>query len=225
MKVNEDALDNPVWNSLTDTHFNECIDYGNVKFYKTDYAPFGAFINSEDTSAPIEKHSQLIKDFFIVGNKPKIPEHFKPLIRYVGLQMMLYNQLDIPIKEEIITLNKAHYDQLIDLVELVYPHFFKAKTNTLGTYYGIFKKGELVAITGERFQTKNFIELSAVATHPDHTGKGYATKLIAHAANTIFDKGKIPFLHVDQTNLGPIALYKKLGFTVRREMEYWKISC
>ena len=34
MKINEDVLDNPVWNSKTDTHFNEGIDYGNVKFYK-----------------------------------------------------------------------------------------------------------------------------------------------------------------------------------------------
>ena len=41
MKINEDVLDNPVWNSKTDTHFNEGIDYGNVRFYKTDYTPFG----------------------------------------------------------------------------------------------------------------------------------------------------------------------------------------
>ncbi|MDP5157709.1 MAG: hypothetical protein NWQ07_03920 [Flaviramulus sp.] len=32
MKVNEDELYNPVWKSLTDIHFNQAIDYGNVNF-------------------------------------------------------------------------------------------------------------------------------------------------------------------------------------------------
>lgn len=222
--INEDALDNPVWNALTDTHFNESVDYGNVKFYKTDYTPFGAFINDEDTSYAIEKHSKLIKDFFIVGKEPKMPLNFKPPKKYVGNQMIIYEKIDLPISENIIELNETHYNQLIDLVKLVYPEYFKAKTNTLGSYYGIFKDEKLVAIAGERFQTHNFIEISAVITHPDYTGKGYAKQLITHTTNNIFNKNKTPFLHVDVNNLGPIALYKKLGFNIRRELEFWKIS-
>ena len=224
MKINEGALDNPVWNALTDTHFNEAIDYGNVKFYKTDYTPFGACINNQDTASAIEKHSQLIDDFFIVGAKPKMPKNFKPPTKYVGNQMIIYNKINHPITEDIIELNNMHYDQLIDLIKLAYPEYFKAKTNILGSYYGIFKNDKLIAITGERLQTKNFIEISAVITHPDYTGKGYAKQLVTHTANSIFNKNKIPFLHVDITNTGPIALYKKLGFTIRRELEFWKIS-
>ena len=224
MKINEDALDNPVWNALTDTHFKQSIDYGNVKFYQSDYAPFGAFINDEDTSYAIKKHSKLIKDFFIVGKEPKMPSNFTPAKKYVGYQMIIYNKINHAISEEITQLNDTHYNQLIELIKLVYPEYFKAKTNTLGTYYGIFKNNKLVAVTGERFQTKNFIEISAVITHPDYTGKGYAKQLITHTANGIFNKNKTPFLHVDVTNLGPIALYKKLGFVIRRELEFWKIS-
>lgn len=224
MKINEDALDNPVWNAITDTHFNESIDYGNVKFYKTDYTPFGACINNKDTASAIEKHAQLIEVFFIVGTKPKMPKNFKPPIKYVGNQMILYNKIKHPITEDIVELNSTHYNQLIDLIKLVYPEYFKAKTNTLGSYYGIFKNNKLIAVTGERFQTKNFIEISAVITHPDYTGKGYAKQLVTHTANAIFNKNKTPILHVDITNIGPIALYKKLGFTIRRELEFWKIS-
>ncbi|ULC58540.1 GNAT family N-acetyltransferase [Flaviramulus sp. BrNp1-15] len=225
MKINEVELDNPVWNALTDTHIKECIDYGNVKFYHPHFAPFGAFINDSDTSNAIKEYSKLTKDFFIVGNKPKMPKDFKAAVRYVGYQMIIYEPLQIPINQEIVKLNKSHYEQLIDLVKLVYPHFFKAKTNELGTYYGIFKNGKLIAVTGERFQSKNFIEISAVITHPDHVGKGYAKQLITHTSNEIFKKNKTPYLHVDVNNLGPIALYKKLGFKIRREMEYWRISC
>ena len=224
MAIPEDPLDNPVWFSLTDYHFNQAIDYGNVKFFHPDYGPFGAFINNADTSLAIEKYAELIKDFFIVGDKPKMPLHFKEPIEYIGLQMIIYNKIDNPITETIVELTKSHYNDLIDLVKLVYPAYFKSKTNELGQYYGIYKGKKLVAVTGERMQTNNFIEISAVITHPDHTGKGYAKQLITHTVEGVLKKNKIPFLHVDETNLGPIQLYKKLGFITRRKFSFWKIS-
>lgn len=224
MKWNEAVLDNPVWNALTEKHAGYCIDYGQVKFYKTDYTPFGAFVNNQDTAHAIETHSKLTKEFFIVGAKPNLPSNFSPPIKYVGLQMIIYNRIDYPIKENIIELNANHYKDLIALVKLAYPHFFKVKTNTLGRYFGIYKDNTLVAITGERMKTQHFTEISAVITHPDYLGKGYAKQLVAYTANKIFDSGKTSFLHVDQTNIGPINLYKKLGFEVRRKLHFWKIS-
>ncbi|WP_406684057.1 GNAT family N-acetyltransferase [Seonamhaeicola sp. MEBiC1930] len=220
----EQPLDNPVWSSLTNVHFNECIDYGNVKFYHPDFTPFGAFINEEDTRTAIKKHAELLDTFFIVGKKPKVPSSFKPPKKYVGLQMIIYKEIELPITENIIELKESHYSDLMNLINLVYPHFFKKKTNLLGRYYGIYKENILVAVTGERMQTNNFTEISAVATHPEYTGKGYAKQLLTYASKKIFEKNKIPFLHVDETNLGPINLYKKLGFTERRKMHYWLIS-
>lgn len=225
MNLNEDVLDNPVWNALTDKHADYCIDYGQVKFYKTDFTPFGAFINNQNTTKAIEAHSKLIKEFFIVGKKPKLPVNLPPLIEYVGIQMIVYKRIDYPIKEIIVELNKNHYNDLMALVKLAYPHFFKAKTNTLGRYFGIYKNNTLVAITGERMQTKHFTEISGVITHPEYLGNGYAKQLVTYTTNKIFESGKTPFLHVDQNNVIPINLYKKLGFVVRRKLHFWKISC
>ena len=223
MVYDETPLDNPVWYALTEHQNGEAIDYGNVKFYHPDYAPFGAFINNEDTSKAIDAHSKLIKDFFIVGDKPKLPYHIASIKEYIGLQMILYNETDYAITENIIELTDKHYDDLMVLIKLVYPEFFKKKTQKLGQYFGIYKEGKLVAATGERMQTKTFIEISAVITHPDHTGNGYAKQLITYTANGIFKKNKVPFLHVDQTNIGPIQLYKKLGFQLRRTFSFWRI--
>ncbi|WP_083253272.1 GNAT family N-acetyltransferase [Flavivirga aquatica] len=224
MAISEKVLDNPVWFSLTEVQFNQSINYDNVKFYNPNYAVFGSFINNEDTSLAIEKYAKLVDTFFIVGDKPKLPLHFKEPVKYIGLQMIIYNKIDYPITENIIKLNETHLNDLLALVKLVYPYFFKDKTNKLGRYYGIYKNEKLVAVTGERMQTKNFTEISAVVTHPDYLGKGYAKQLITHTANGIFDDNKTPFLHVDETNLGPINLYKKLGFTTRRKIHYWKIN-
>ncbi|TXG39305.1 GNAT family N-acetyltransferase [Seonamhaeicola maritimus] len=223
MSYSEEPLNNPVWSSLTDIHIKECIDYGNVKFYHPDFTPFGAFVNNHDTSKAIKEHSKLLDRFFIVGEKPIIPDTFR-LTKHVGLQMIIYNEIDYPITSDIIELNQTHYNDLMNLISLVYPHFFKKKTNLLGRYFGIYKNDQLVAVAGERMQTKNFTEISAVATHPDHTGQGYAKQLITYAVKKIFEKNKNPFLHVDETNTGPIKLYKKLGFSVRRKIHYWLIT-
>jgi len=153
-----------------------------------------------------------------------MPTFLKPAIKYQGLQMIIYNKIEYPITEPIIELNTLHYKDLMGLIKVAFPDFFRSKTNTLGRYYGIYKNKKLVAVTGERVQTKNFIEISAVATHPDYLGNGYAKQLVAYASNKIFEVNKIPFLHVDQRNLAPVNLYRKLGFITRRKLEFWRIT-
>lgn len=219
----EEPLDNPVWYSLTDTHSNYCITYNKVKFYQPDFTPFGAFVDVEDSVKAIEAHINLLDSFFIVGDKPNLPPAFN-IKKYTGLQMIIYKEIDIPISENIIRLNASHQDDLMALMKLAYPHFFKEKTALLGRYFGIYKNGELAAVTGERMQTKNFTEISAVVTHPEHTGNGYAKQLVTYTTKKILENGKVPFLHVDEENHGPIHLYKKLGFELRRKLNYWLIS-
>jgi predicted GNAT family acetyltransferase len=70
----------------------------------------------------------------------------------------------------------------------------------------------------------DFTEVSAIITHPDHTGKGYAKQLITYVVNAIFDENKIPYLHVVESNIGAIKLYEKLGFVTRRKMSLWNIT-
>jgi predicted GNAT family acetyltransferase len=82
----------------------------------------------------------------------------------------------------------------------------------------------LVAVAGERMKMNDYTEVSAIVTHPNYTGLGYAKQLIAHAVNNIFDQGKIPYLHVVDTNVGAIKLYEKLGFVTRRKMSFWNIT-
>jgi len=217
-------LDNPVWYSLSETHQNHVINFGNIKFYKPDYAPFGAIKFDENIAKALAEYSKLIKTFLIVGSKPKLPENVTIVNRLSGLQMVTFNKIDLPTTEKIIKLNSSHLKEVLGLVKLVYPEYFKEKTFYMGNYYGIFKNNQLAAITGERMQTNDFIEVSAVITHPNHTRQGYAKQLIAHTVNTIISQGKIPFLHVAESNTGPIKLYESLGFTIRREMSFWVLT-
>jgi GNAT superfamily N-acetyltransferase len=218
-----EKLDNPVWHSLSESHHSFGIDYNTIKFYRPDYCPFGGFMAIESISAPIVEYAKLVNNFFIVGEKPTIPNSLKLHKEFVCLQMVIADKIDLEIKEEIIELGQEYYDELYELVCLVQPGYFKKKTPLLGRYYGIFKNNKLIAVTGERMKMNHYIEVSAVVTHPNHTGKGYAKQLTAHTVNAIFDQNKTPYLHVAETNSNAIALYKKLGFTTRRKISFWNI--
>lgn len=225
MKITEESkLDNPVWNSLSESHQKFALEYNGTKFYDPDYCPFGGFLELESTLDSTGKYSSLCENFFIVGEKPKIIDTLKIAKELVCLQMIIYKKVQITFDNEIIKLTEEHKEELFELVNLVQPGYFKPNTFLLGSYYGIFSSGKLVSIAGERMKMNNFTEVSAIITHPDHTGKGYAKQLTSHVVNNIFDEGKIPFLHVVETNLGAIKLYEKLGFITRRKMSFWNIS-
>ncbi len=222
--TDENKLDNPVWYSLSETHKEFALEYGNTKFYNPDYCPFGGFIGSENITGAIDQYSALTDNFFIVGEKPEISENVQIAKELVCLQMIIYDKIQLSIDIEIVKLNESHNEELCALVNLVQPGYFKNKTPLLGNYFGIFKENQLVAITGERMKMYDFTEVSAIVTHPDHTGKGYAKQLITHVVNAIFDENKIPFLHVVENNIGAIKLYEKLGFVTRRKMSLWNIT-
>ncbi len=216
-------LDNPAWYALTERHRIHAIDFGDLKCYDPDYCPFGGCENAPEISNALDQYANLTKDFFIIGEKPFHSKRLRLKQELVCVQMICTNSIDHNIDEEITFLQEAHAEPLQTLVNLVQPGYFMNKTRLLGDYYGIFKNGSLVAVTGERMKTNNYVEVSAVVTHPEYTGLGYAKQLVTHTANTILKQNKIPFLHVAKTNIAAIRLYKGLGFRKRREISFWNL--
>lgn len=219
-----DKLDNPTWYSLSETHKDFAIDYKGIKFYQPDYCPFGGFINPDKTETGINSYASLTNIFFVVGNKPNFNDKVRLNNELVCNQMVHEKRIDIEINEHIIKLQtENHKADLFALVNLVQPGYFKNRTSDLGSYYGIYKDNKLIAVTGERMKMNGYTELSAIVTHPEHTGKGYAKQLITYTSNNVFNENKIPYLHVANTNIGAIKLYEKLGFWKRRKINFWNL--
>lgn len=221
---NENKLDNPVWHSLSESHSAFALDYDGTKFYNPEYCPFGGFIKPESTLKAAKQYASVSDSFFIVGEKPEIADSLKIVKELVCLQMVVPDKIQLAVDTEIVKLTENHNAELLQLVNLVQPGYFKPKTPLLGSYYGIFKETQLVAVTGERMKMNDFTEVSAIITHPDHTGKGYAKQLITAVVNRILDENKTPFLHVVENNIGAISLYEKLGFRTRRKISFWNVS-
>jgi ribosomal protein S18 acetylase RimI-like enzyme len=224
MVTGNHKLDNPVWYSVSETHKDFGIDFGTIKFYHPDYCPFGGFIALENIENSISEYSKLVSNFYIIGQKPNVPDNLKIDHELICQQMIIHDKIEGEIKDQIVKLEEEHLDDLLGLVKIVYPEYFKKKTSSLGNYYGIYKNNQLVAVTGERMQMDEYTEVSAVITHPEHTGKGYAKQLVTHTANAIFEKNKTPFLHVAESNVGAIKLYEKLGFETRTKISVWNIT-
>jgi len=75
-------------------------------------------------------------------------------------------------------------------------------------------------MAGERLRLPGFTEVSAVCTHPDHLGHGYATALIRMLVQRIRSRGEQPFLHVLPENTRAVELYERLGFHKRALSQY-----
>lgn len=222
--MNEHKLDNPLWFSLVETHRDKCIDYNGVKCYHPGFCPFGAFRKIEHTTFALDQYVQITNNFYIVGNQPQSGPSIILKKELVCNQMILESKIEFNIIESIIELTPKQYPELFDLVNLVQPGYFKNKTAELGHYYGIYKHDKLLEVTGERMKMNDYTEVSAVVTHPDHTGNGYAKQLLTHATNKIFESEQIPYLHVASTNIHAIKIYENLGFKTRRMMSFWQFE-
>jgi predicted GNAT family acetyltransferase len=79
-------------------------------------------------------------------------------------------------------------------------------------------------MAGQRLHAGDYAEVSAVCTHPDHTGKGYARQLLIYQTQRIKVAGEIPYLHVRQDNYRAIKVYESLGFTKSRDMYFYVLK-
>jgi ribosomal protein S18 acetylase RimI-like enzyme len=219
-------LDNPVWHSLNEAHQRFAVGDEELKFYLPNIAPFGG-IHSKDKQVlrKLDNCIQTNEPFFIIGNLPDAPpKNYTVHFELICAQMIQTESIEVDMTEEIIYLNEAHNDPLTELVNQVQPGYFRKDTRLMGDYFGIFKDGQLVAVTGERMRMDDFVEISAVVTHPDFTGRGYAKQLVAHTVNKNLFAGITSYLHVAASNTQAISLYEKLGFRHRPEISVWKMN-
>jgi GNAT superfamily N-acetyltransferase len=100
----------------------------------------------------------------------------------------------------IVKLGAEDSADMIELTAMTNPGPFGPRTHELGTFFGIRIGCKLAAMAGERLKMGGYTEVSAVCTHPDHLGKGYAAALMRTVMRAILERGETPLLHSKADN-------------------------
>lgn len=218
-------LENPVWNALNSGSFKHSLGNDRVRYMHRDKGLFVGFQSYEqeeweDLDKWLSQGSPII--LFTPGDIP-IPKKWDVKMQR-SISQMVFDSKEIPPSEEkpkAYPLTKKDIPSMLALTSLTNPGPFFSKTIELGYFEGVFDGENLVSMTGQRLQPDPFVEISAVCTHPDYLGNGFAAELIRNQIRRILGQSKIPFLHVYPDNFGAIRLYEKLGFSLRKEMRVY----
>jgi ribosomal protein S18 acetylase RimI-like enzyme len=208
-------LDNPIWNSLTTKHAHLALGGGAVRRYPPECAPF---IGIADESAKIP--GRLVA----TGEHVGIIGVISPLIWNVVKKIDLCQYVLSPGAQgkpdgDAVLLTEVDAPAMLELTALVYPHYFRAGTPKMGSYFGFFDGERLCAMAGTRFAMPGFQEISAICTHPDYRARGLAGRLTRHLIQKIASEGDTAFLHTESDNPAK-AMYEKLGFELRDKLRF-----
>ena len=220
----ERLLDNPIWNALGTEHRALAIVEGQARRYPPAIGPLSGTpdqsVASYDALRPLAGAGGVIGLFF---HQPPAPPQGWTLVRGGSLIQMMWNPstgsaFDKPPSDiNLRRLTTADVPEMIALAELTEPGPFRKRTSELGNFYGVFDSDRLLAMAGQRMSVPGFVEVSAVCTHPDSRGRGYARTLMSTVMQDILQRGSTPFLHVLADNLSAIRVYEGLGFKLRRK--------
>jgi ribosomal protein S18 acetylase RimI-like enzyme len=216
-------LDNIIWQALTTRQVEFAHSFGTARRFTPEVGPLAAFIKPDDEG--YEALAELAPPKGTIGvflDSPYQPRRGwsvvagAPLLQMVWHGESLKTQETAAVPAQIVELGSPDSTEMIALATLTKPGPFAARTHELGNFFGIRQAGKIVAMAGERMKVPGHTEVSAVCTHPEQTGRGYAAALMTRVMKGILDRGEIPFLHSRGDNLRAIELYKRLGFQERK---------
>jgi predicted GNAT family acetyltransferase len=216
---------NPIWQALTTEQSSIALGGDLARRYPADVLPFCA------VARPDEQCMLALRELVVPGEPSYFSTDGETPFAVPGLtvgQPMAVPQMIWPADRarnaaedalpRIETLTAADASAMVGLTDVAFPSLYRQRTYTLGNYFGIRVEGELIAMAGERFSLGGYREISAVCTHPQHIGRGYAARLIHHVLADQAARGLGSFLHVAGNNTRAIALYERLGFVASSEI-------
>jgi predicted GNAT family acetyltransferase len=222
-------LDNPIWTALTTNQSRFAQVSELARKFVPEVGPLAGFEQptreayaSLGKLVPVGNRAGLFLE--APANRDDVEAAGFKIVEQDSLLQMIYADCELPAREiDFVPMTAADSPEMLELATMMKPGPFGTRTHELGTYIGVRREGQLAALAGERMHVPGFTEISAVCTHPSHSGHGYATALMVELIQQIRRRNEIPFLHVRLSNTA-IGLYRRLGFSDRRVFHYTVIG-
>ena len=220
-------LDNPIWNALTTRQEHFAQGDAMAKKFPAEVTTLAGF--ADPTPESFASLARVMAPGEVVGlflTRPAPLPVGLSLVRELALVQMWQENASISsarcssakehsAKSDVQEMRAKDVPEMVALAKLTEPGPFGTRTCELGSYLGVRENRRLAAMAGERLKLPGYTEISAVCTHPEHTGHGYATLLVAEIAEGIRARGERPFLHVREDNARAAEIYRRLGFVQR----------
>lgn len=180
-------LDNPIWQALSTSQSDLMEGDIFARRFPDTIGPLAGMLDQSANSYAslaqlVQPGEQLV---LFLPDEPVVPSDWIVDVNGLLTQMVYESVPDLPRDDSIDELSEADIPEMLALTHLTKPGPFRQKTIELGTYLGIRAAGQLVAMAGERLDMTGYTEISAVCTHPDFQGKGYAQALITAVVRNI----------------------------------------
>ena len=217
-------LDNPAWSALTTHQAHLALGGSLARRYPPQLAPIAAVgrrdrASLDELATLVEAGDSVSLPATLESVVPVLPPQLAVTLEKRLVQMVCETRADIPAAAvELLVLSGADIPDMLALTTLTHPGPFRPDTYTLGLYLGIRVDGRLAAMGGQRMHVPGYREISAICTHPDFRGRGYARAIVAHLIAVSLDEGLTPFLHVQEEKQEAQGLYVSLGFVVRARL-------
>jgi ribosomal protein S18 acetylase RimI-like enzyme len=214
-------LDNPAMAALLGPHAHLAQRCGQAVRYQPDVSPFMALPLDPDEAAWADL-AKLVGPAGVAATRgvPAVPPpDWEVLMDAAAVQMVDAGVAARPDPEAVV-LRPEDVPEMLDLVARTKPGPFLPRTIEHGSYLGIRRNGELVAMAGERTRAPGWTEISAVCTDERFRGQGLGTRLVHAVTAGIAGRGDAAFLHTGAANVGAIRLYEALGFRLRRPARF-----
>jgi ribosomal protein S18 acetylase RimI-like enzyme len=213
-----DALDRPVWSALTGPQ--AALAQGDVAALRIDpgYGPFAASAPGQEAAL-----AALLRDgddeIWLIEDQDLSPPAGTVVRKTARLaQMVAVGPVEVDHRLDFVPLGQADVPAMTALAMANRPGPWGPSTWQYGQFYGVWRNDRLIAMAGERLRPAFvMIEVSGVCTDPAFRGQGLAGRLIRQVMAGHRARGAASFLHSYADNAGAIALYRSLGFVLRRE--------
>ena len=213
-------LDNIIWQALSTRQQDVARIEGPARKFHDDIGPLAGITGDRAAGLAALEKLAIGGNIVALFTQAEDPYDGWTIVAQAPLVQMARDKAvalaPVPLRDaEVATLRHADSAAMQELAGLVRPGPFGPRTHELGDFYGVRQKGVLVAMAGERMKVPGYTEVSAVCTHPDHLGKGYAAALMTRVIAGIEGRGETAFLHSRADNDRAVALYERLGFRAR----------
>jgi len=206
-------LNNPIWHALNGHHRHLAIRGDVAARYEYDTFAVGAMPQSNargyDDLRSLVDVGEVIALF---GGSLVEDLSGWDVLQDTQIPQMVCEDLRPSGKVDAVELSADDVPDMLGLVAIARPGPFLRRTIEMGEYLGVREDNRLVAMAGQRLHLSGFCEISAVCTHPDHRGRGYAGALTTMQAELILARQETPFLHLAPGNDVAMRLYERLGF-------------